>query len=186
MSVQSILNQLKPKMEEVIEKLEEDLRTVRTGKANSSLVEGILVSYYGTQTPLKNMANISTPDAYMIVVQPWDVNSLGDIEMALRNSSLGLGVANDGRVIRLTLPPLTQERRAEFIKVIHQKAESCRIVLRNLREEAWNEIQKLTQNGQLTEDDREQGKNDLNKIIEEYNGKIRELIESKEKDLQSI
>jgi len=184
--LQPILNRLRPKMDEVIQKFEEDLRTIRTGKANASLIENIQVSYYGVQTPLKNMANLTTPDPNLIVIQPWDASALGDIEIGLRNSNLGFGITNDGRVIRLTLPPLTQERRLEFIKLIHQKAENCRVALRSLRQGSWEEIQKLEKTGQLTEDDRYQGEKDLNKLIEDYNEKIRNLVEAKEKDLKVI
>lgn len=184
--LEKILRALRPKMDEVIEKLKEDLQTIRTGKSSASLVENILINYYGAPTPLKNMANISTPDAFLIVVQPWDANSLGDIEIALRNSSLNLGLVNDGRVIRITLPPLTEERRVEFIKMIHQKAEGCRIVLRTLRQESWEEIQKEKKTGEITEDDLYAGEKDLNKMIEDYNGKIKTLIEAKEKDLRTV
>jgi len=173
-------------MSEVISKLEEDLRTVRTGKASSVLVENIQVSYYGTQTALKQMANISTPDASLIVIQPWDLNALGDIEIAIRNANLGLGTTNDGRVIRISLPPLTEERRNEFVKLIHQKAEACRIALRNLRKEGWEEVQKLEKDGSLTEDDKYRGEDELNKLIEEYNKKIQTAIEIKEKELKTI
>lgn len=184
--LQPILNHLRPKMDEVVTKLKEDLQTVRTGKASAGLVENISVSYYGAQTPLKQMAQINTPEANLISIQPWDTASLGDIETALRNSSLGFGISNDGRVVRVTLPPMTEERRMEFIKLIHQKAESSRIVLRNLREEAWKDIQRLEKDGSLTEDDRDRGKEDLNKLIEEFNKKILEAIEAKEKDLKTI
>lgn len=184
--LQPILNKLRPKMDEVIVKLKEDLLTIRTGKASASLVENITVSYYGAHTPLKQMAQINTPDASLIVVQPWDTNSLGDIESALRNANLGFGVTNDGRVVRISLPPLTQERRMEFVKLTHQKAESARIVLRNLREEAWKEIQAEEKAGNLTEDDRYQGEKDLNKEIADANKKAQDLVEAKEKELMTI
>lgn len=183
---QPIINRLKPKMDEVCRKLSEDLQSIRTGKASASLVENILVSYYGSQTPLKNMANLSTPDAFLIVVQPWDVNAISDIENSLRSSSLGFGISSDGRVIRLTLPPLTQERRMEFIKMIHQKAESARITLRTLRQEAWEEVQKEKKAGALTEDDLYSGEKELNKLIDTYNDKIKTVIDEKEKDLKQV
>ncbi len=173
-------------MDEVIQKFKEDLKTIRTGKASASLVENIQIAYYGTQTPLKNMAQISTPDAFLIVVQPWDANAIGDVENSLRNSDLGFGISSDGRVIRLTLPPLTQERRVEFIKLIHQKAESARVVLRNLREEAWREIQKEEKEGTLTEDDKYQGEKELNKLIDSFNDKIKLAIEEKERELKTV
>lgn len=184
--LQPILNRLRPKMEEVVAKLKEDLMTIRTGKASASLVDNIVVSYYGSSTPLKQMAQISTPESTLIVVQPWDTSSLGDIETALRNANLGFGVTSDGRVVRISLPPLTQERRAEFVKLTHQKAEAARIVMRNLREEAWKEIQADEKAGTLTEDDKYQGEKDLNKEISEYNKKVQDLVEAKEKELMTI
>lgn len=184
--LQPILNKLRPKMDEVIVKMKEDLQTIRTGKASSSLIDNVLVSYYGTQTPLKNMANMTTPDPTLLVVQPWDTNSLGDIETALRNSNLGLSLSSDGRAVRISLPPLTEERRLEFVKLARQKAEAARIVLRGLREEAWKEIQGLEKVGSLTEDDRYRGEDLLNKMIEEFNKKIQELTEAKEKELTTM
>lgn len=184
--LQPILSKLKPKMDEVVAKLNEELQSIRTGKATSSLVENILVSYYGTKTPLKNMANISTPDAFLITIQPWDVNSLSDIEASIRASSLGFGITNDGTRVRLTLPPLTQERRQEFIKLIHQKAESARIVLRTLRQEAWEDVQKEKKQGEITEDELYSSEKELNKLIDSYNEKIKKIIEEKERDLSNI
>ena len=183
---QNIIRGLKPKMQEVTEKLEENLRPIRTGKANSALVENILVSYYGTKTPLKQMANISTPDASLIVIQPWDANSLGDIEIAITNSEIGINPTNDGRAIRLSLPPMTAERREELVKMIHKTAEECRIALRNLREEAWKDAKKLETDKQLTEDDKYAAEKELNKLIEEYNSKINQIIETKEQELRTI
>lgn len=181
-----IINQLRPKMEEVAEKFSEDLQTIRTGKASSALVENILIPYYGAQTPLKNMANITTPDAFLIVIQPWDANASSDIENTLRANDLGFGVSSDGRVVRLTLPPLTQERREEFIKLIHQKAESARITLRTLRQEAWEEIQNEKKQGSITEDDLYQNEKELNKLIDAFNDKIKAAIEIKEKELKNV
>ncbi len=183
---QKIIRNLRPKMEAALEKLAENFRQLRTGKANSALVENILVSYYGTKVPLKQMANISIPDPNSIAVQPWDNNSLGDIELALRNSELGINPSNDGRLIRITLPPMTAERREELVKMLHQTAEECRIAIRNLREESWKEIKKLENQKQITEDDRYNAEKELNKLIDEYNLKINDLIENKEKDLRAI
>ena len=183
---QTILSKLQPKMLEVTTKLKEDLQTIRTGKASPALVENILVSYYGVQTPLKNMANVSTPDATLISIQPWDINSAGDIEAAIRNANLGFGVTSDGRTVRISLPPLTEERRMDFVKLARQKAEAARIVLRNLREEAWKEVQGLEKAGSLTEDDRYAAEKDLNRIIEDYNKRIQDLTEDKEKELKTF
>jgi ribosome recycling factor len=132
------------------------------------------------------MANITAPDAFLLVVQPWDLNALNDIENSLKVSNLGLSTTNDGRVIRISLPPLTEERRNEFIKLIHQKAESARIALRNVRQTSWEEIQSEKKSGTLTEDDLYSGEKDLNKMIEDANNKIKTTIEIKEKELKTI
>jgi len=183
---QKIVSQLKSKMQEVIDKLQENFRGIRTGKASSALVENIAVSYYGSKVPLKQMANITTPDASLIVIQPYDANSLGDIELAIQNSDIGINPSSDGRSIRLSLPPMTAERREELVKMIHKAAEETRIVLRNLREEAWREVKQLETQKQITEDDRYSAEKELNKIIEEFNHKINELIETKEKEIRAI
>lgn len=183
---QQVIRNLRPKMQETVDKLSENFLKLRTGQASSALVENILVSYYGTKVPLKQMANISIPDPNSITIQPWDNNSLGDIEQALRNSEIGLNPINDGRLIRLNLPPMTAERREELVRILHQTAEECRIALRNLREEAWKQIKKLEEAKQITEDDRYLAEKELNKLIEEFNLKINELIEAKEKELRMV
>ncbi len=183
---QKIISQLKPKMQEVIDKLGDSFRGIRTGKASSALVENIAVNYYGSKVPLKQMANITTPDANLIVIQPWDVNSLGDIELAIQNSEIGINPSNDGRMIRLSLPPMTAERREELVKMIHKAAEESRIVLRNLREEAWREVKQLESQKQITEDGRYQAEKELNKLIEDFNRKVTDLIETKEKEIRTI
>lgn len=183
---QSLIRNLRPKMDEVIEKLSENFRSLRTGQANSALVENILVDYYGTKAPLKQMANISIPDPATIAIQPWDVNSLGDIEMALRNSEIGLNPSSDGRVIRLSLPPMTAERREELVKMLHKTAEECRVAIRSLRENTWKEVKNLESQKQITEDDRYSAEKELNKIIDDYNLKINKLLEDKEKEVRTV
>jgi len=183
---QTIIRNLKSKMQEVLDKLSENFRALRTGKANSALVENIAVSYYGTKTSLKQMAQISVPDPNLIVIQPWDANSLGDIELAIRNSEIGINPTNDGRVIRLALPPMTAERREELVKMLHKTAEECRVALRNLREESWKEIKKLETSKQITEDDRYSAEKELNDLIDEHNRKINDLVTSKEKEIRTV
>jgi len=183
---QKLINNLRPKMDEVVEKLTESFRALRTGKANSALVENIAVNYYGSKVPLKQMANISTPDASLIVIQPWDNNSLGDVELAIQNSDIGLNPSSDGRSIRLSLPPMTADRREELVQMIHKNAEASRVVLRNLREESWKEIKKLESQKSITEDDRYAAEKDLNKLIEDYNSKINNAVVNKEKEIRTI
>jgi len=186
MLFQKILSQLKPKMEEVLDKLTADFQSLRIGQANSALVENIPVAYYGSKMPLKQMANISCPDVNLIIIQPWDVNSLNDIILAIQNSGIGLNPSSDGRAVRLVLPPLTAQRREELIKIIHQTAEECRIVLRNLREDAWKEVKRLEGQKQITKDDRYQAEKELNKMIEDFNLKVNHLIEAKEKEIRTV
>lgn len=183
---QAILRQLESKMQEVVDKLAENLRGIRTGKANAGLVENIQVSYYGSKVPLKQMANITVPDPNLIVIQPWDVNSLGDVVLAIQNSEIGLNPSSDGRTIRLTLPPMTAERREEIIRLVHKMAEEGKIMQRNLREEAWKEVKKLESQKKITEDDRYRAEKDLNKLIEDFNLKIQNLIENKEKEIRTV
>ncbi len=183
---EKIISALRPKMDEVIQKLDETFRGIRTGKANAGLVENIMVTYYGTRVPLKQMANISVPDANLLVIQPWDANSLGDVELAISNSDLGINPTSDGRSIRLALPPMTADRRDELVKMIHKTAESSRVVLRNLREDAWREIKKLESQKQITEDDRYDAEKEINKLIDDYNLKINNLIDDKEKEIRTI
>ena len=183
---QKVISDLKRKFDQVIDKLTEDFASVRTGRASSSLVDNIVVTYYGSTVPLKQMAQITTPDASLIVVQPWDKGALADVELAIRNSELGLSPTNDGSVIRVALPPLTQERRDELIRNISKKGEEGRIALRNIRGEAWDQVKKMEKSSELTEDDRYSAEEELNKIIDEYNKKIENLISEKEKELRTI
>ena len=183
---QGILNKLRPKMQEVLEKFEDSLKGLRVSQANAALVENISVSYYGSNTPLKQMANISIPDPNLIVVQPWDNNSLNDIVLAIENSKVGLNPSSDGRTIRLVLPPMTAERREDLVKMIHTSSEQSRIVLRNLREDTWKSIKQLKTRKEITEDDCYKAEKDLNKMIDDFNLKINQLITNKEKEIRAI
>jgi len=183
---QQEIRNLKTKFEQVIQKLKEDFATIRTGRASTGLVENVMVTYYGSTMPLKQMATLSTPDASQIVIQPWDKNALGDIELAIRNSDLNLSPTNDGNVVRVSLPPMTEERREELVRNIHRKGEEGRIALRSVRGETWEKIKKLEKNGKITEDDRYSAEKELNEIIDEFNKKIEAQIVEKEKELRLI
>lgn len=182
----SEIKNLKEKFNQVIDRLKEDFANIRTGRASTGLVENIMVTYYGQTTPLKQMATLTTPDATLIQIQPWDKNALGDIELAIRNSDIGLSPTNDGSNIRLALPPMTQERRDELVRAINKKGEEGRIALRNVRQETWEKIKKMEKNSELTEDDRYDAEKELNDLIDEYNKKIEEIIAEKEKQLRSV
>lgn len=183
---QSIINSTRPKMQEVIDQFQETLKNLRTGRASAGLIEGIKVNYYGTPTLLKQLASINIPQANSIIVTPWDQNSLGDIELAIRNSEIGMSPVNDGKAIRLTLPPMTEERRNELVKSLHKTEEEAKIVLRQVRQDAWEEIKKLEKDGKVTEDDRYRSEEELNKIITEFNKNVESITGQKETELQSV
>jgi len=183
---QELIKDLKTKADEVMGKLNDEFRNIHTGRANASLVENIIISYYGQNTPLKQMANINIPESNMIVISPWDVGSLGDIENSIRNSDLKLNPVNDGKNIRIVLPPLTEERRNELIKLVGKLGEEARVVIRTLRQEIWNEVKKMESGGDLTEDDRYSAEEELNKIVKEYNDKIEKSSYLKGEELKKI
>jgi ribosome recycling factor len=159
---------------------------IRSGRANPGLVENLLVDYYGQKTPLKQIANISIPEARQILIQAWDKGALVQIEAAIRDSDLGLNPANDGQNVRITLPALTEDRRKELVKQLNQKAEEARIAVRNVREDVWKDIQDLEKAGSIGEDDKFQGKEELQKTVDRYNEKIEGLREKKEKEIMTV
>jgi len=181
-----VIKKLKQDFEQIVERLAEDFANIRTGRASTGLVENIKVSYYGSVAPLKQMATLSTPDAAQIVIQPWDKNSLGDIELAIRNSQLNLSPVNDGNVVRIMLPPMTEERREELVRNISRKGEEGRIALRTVRQEAWEKIKKMEKNDEITEDDRYAAEKELNEVIDEFNKKIEETVKGKEAELRTV
>lgn len=183
---QEAINKIKPKLSEVLEQLAEKFNNVRTGKANPSLIENLMVTYYGTQTPLKQMATLTTPSANLILVTPWDKNSLGDIELAIRNSNIGLSPVNDGAGVKVILPQLTEERRQELAKHIKTLAEEAKVVARNLRAEVWQEIKGMEKNSQITEDDRYRAEEELNKLVDDNNKKIDQMLAEKDKEIMTI
>ncbi|EKD56691.1 MAG: hypothetical protein ACD_58C00120G0014 [uncultured bacterium] len=183
---QSIISGIKPKMQLVIDKMLGEFKNLRIGKANSSLVDDIKVEYYGTLTPIRQMATISIPDAKTISIQPWDRNNLGDIELAVRNAGLGLNPVNNGSSVVINLPPLTEERRQELVKHIKVVAEEARVMLRNVRQDSWNQIKALEKDSKLTEDDRYRAEEELNKIIDDFNRKIEEETDKKSAELMKV
>jgi ribosome recycling factor len=183
---QEIINNKKPELEKTIEHFKEDLNQLRTGRASTALVENLLVDYYGAKSPLKQVASITIPEPRTILISPWDKGALVNIESAIRDSQLNLNPVNDGQVIRVNIPALTEERRKELVKVLNQKAEEARIGVRKHREEAWEEIQNLAKDGAIGEDDKFAGKDKLQAVVDEYNGKIEEIREKKEEEILTI
>ena len=169
-----------------VESFSAELTNIRTGRANSSLVEDINVAYYGTNSPLKQLASITIPEPTMILVAPWDKQSLGDIENAIRNSELGLSVVNDGNAVRISLPPLTGERRDELSKLVRKYGENARVAVRNIRGEAWEEIQRAYKDKTVSEDEKYRAEKELNDLIANKNRLIEEKVEQKIAELQKI
>lgn len=186
MDLTTIYAQTKPKMQDAVNKLADSLKTIHTGRASTMLVEDLMVSYYGSMVPMRQVATLATPEATLITISPWDKAALGPIETAIRDSGRNLNPTNDGSLIRISLPPMSQERREEMIKMAHNMAEETRVVLRNIRKEAWEQVQNQVKASQLTEDDKYDGEKDLNKMIDESNQKAAELVSAKEKELRTV
>lgn len=170
------------KMEKTVKALGDEFNTIRTGRASTSLFDRVMVEYYGTPTPLNQVANISIPEARLIVVQPFDKNSLNDIERAILTSELGLNPNNDGKVIRINIPPLTEERRKDLVKQAKNIAENSRVSLRNIRRDANEVIKK----GDFPEDEQKKGVEDIQKVTDEYVKKVNEILTAKEKEIMEI
>lgn len=184
--MENLINDKKTDLDKTLEYLKEELSKLRTGRANPSLVESILVDYYGTKTPLKQLASINVPEARLIAINPWDKGALAGIESSIRSSDLGFNPVNDGQVIRINIPALTEERRRDLVKVLNQKAEEARITIRNIREETWKEIQSREESGAISEDEKFRGKDMLQKVVDEYNEKIEKTREVKEKEIMTV
>jgi len=182
----NLIEDKKNDFEKTIEFLKNELSIIRTGRATPSLVENIIIDYYNTKTPLIQLASIVVPDPKTIVIQPWDRNSIKDIEKAIQISSLGLSPINDGSIIRLIIPPLSEDRRKELTKIAHQKIENGRVSIRNIREEIWKQLKKEEKDGKISEDDMFIQQKELQKIVDEYNEKIKEIGNSKEEEIMTI
>ena len=182
-TVKEILNDVETKMKKTVEASHREFNTIRTGRASVTLLEGVKVEYYGQQVPLRQLAGISTPDAKLIVVQPWDPKSLADIEKAILKSDVGITPANDGKIIRLSVPPLTQERREELIKVVKKMAEDGKISLRSARHVANTTIDKFEEEKKIGNDEKFKGHKDTQKLIDKYSEEIDELLKAKEEEI---
>ena len=173
-------------MQKTVESTQRAFNTIRTGRANASLLDKVQVEYYGTPTSLKSLANISTPDASTILIQPYDKGSLNIIEKAISLSDVGLTPSNDGLVIRLNIPPLTTERRKEFVKLAAKYAEEGRVAIRNIRRDAIESIRKQEKNAEIPEDEARDQQDKLQKLTNKYTAKIDELLAEKEKDISTV
>jgi len=183
MTTREILHNTEEKMKKAVDSMMREFSEIRTGRANPSLVEGLHIDYYGTPTLLKQLASISVPDAHLIVIQPWDITAIAEIEKAIMKSNLGINPSNDGKLIRLSIPPLSKERRQELVKVVHKMAEEGRVSLRTIRREAKETLEKLEKDKVIPEDDKFRGIDELQKIVDKYIAKIDESLKNKEKEV---
>ena len=174
------------RMEKTCEVLKEQFDTVRAGRANAAVLKPITVDYYGTPTPIQQLATVSTPDAQTLMIQPWDASALKGIEKAISASDLGINPQNDGRVIRLVFPRLTEERRKELIKQVKKYGEDSKVAVRNIRRDAMERFKKQQKASEITEDDLKNSEKDIQKITDDYIKKVDELCAKKEKELSAI
>ena len=174
------------KMDKTLDVLAENFGAVRAGRANAKVLDRITVEYYGSETPLNGVATISSPDARTLVIQPWDTKLLKDIQKAIQVSDLGINPQNDGRVIRLVFPQLTEERRKELTKQVKKYAEDAKVAMRNIRRDGMDYVKKLKKNNEITEDDQKKAEKDLQDMLYKYIKKVDEATAAKEKELMAI
>ena len=174
------------KMDRTLDHLEEDFDAVRAGRANAKVLDRICVQYYGSETPLNGVATISSPDARTLVIQPWDTKLLKDIQKAILTSDLGINPQNDGRVIRLVFPQLTEERRRDLTKQVKKYAEEAKVAMRNIRRDGMDYVKKLKKNSEITEDDQKKAEKDLQDMLDKYIKKVDAALAAKEKELMAI
>lgn len=174
------------RMNSAIESLKKDIASIRTGRASLSLLDGIKIDYYGTPTPINQVAALGIPDSRQITIQPWDQKLIAEIEKAILKSDLGLTPSNDGKIIRLNIPPLTEERRKQLVKVIKKRAEDARIAIRNIRRDINEEIKKAEKEKHISEDEIKKIQDEIQKITDSYIAKVEEIIMQKEKEIMEI
>jgi ribosome recycling factor len=185
-SVKDVENHLKSRMEKAVSDLQHEMASIRTGRASLSILDHIRVDYYGTPTPLNQIANLHVPEPSLITIQPWDVSQIGPIEKAIRASDLGLNPANDGKLIRLPIPPLTEERRKELVKRLHHVAEDHRVAVRNIRRDGNEAVKKLLKDKKISEDEDKRAHDEIQKMTDGHMQKLDAAAKIKEKEILEI
>ena len=186
MSEKDVIKEARPRMEAAIEDVRRKLATVRTGRAAVSLLDNVMVEYYGTPTPLNQIASVHVPEPQMLTVQPWDQTQIGAIEKAIRSADLGLNPSNDGKLVRIPIPPLTEERRKQLAKQVHEIAEEHRTAIRNIRRDSNDRLKKMLEDKAISEDNERDGLEEIQKLTNTYIGKIDELMKTKENEILSV
>ena len=185
MTVPEIMQQIEKKMSTSIDVLHRELSAIRTGRASTAIIEHVRVDYAGTPTPIHHLANVSVPDARQILIQPWDRTMVSQVEKALMKSDLGLTPSSDGQVIRLVIPPLSQERRLDLTKMVHKRVEEDKVAIRNLRRDALEQIKKLEKDKELSQDESKRAQDQLQKVTDSFTAKAEKLGKDKEQELLS-
>lgn len=181
-----VRKQLVDRMDKAIESLKKDIAGIRTGRASLGIFEGITVDYYGTPTPINQVATMSVPESRLIIIQPWDPKMIAEIERAILKSDLGLNPSNDGKIIRVAIPPLTEERRKQIIKQVHKRVEEAKIAVRNIRRDSNDEVKKLEKEKKMSEDDAKKTLEEIQKLTDSYIKRTDEINSHKEKELMEV
>lgn len=186
MSIKEIISGHEDKMKKALDALRREYASLRAGRATPSLLDKVTIDYYGTPSPINQVANISVPEPRMIVIQPWEKSMLATIEKAIMKSDLGLTPSNDGSVIRLSIPQLTQQRRGELVKIVHKKAEESRVAIRNLRRDGNDAVKKLEKDKAISEDEAKKAQDDIQKITDKYIKEVDHIMAAKEKEIMEV
>ncbi|MFS0672467.1 ribosome recycling factor [Ornithinibacillus sp. 179-J 7C1 HS] len=181
-----IMNECQDKMKQAVQAFSRNLATVRAGRANPAILDSVFVEYYGANTPLNQLATISAPEARLLVITPYDKTAMGDIEKAIQKADLGLSPSNDGNVIRINIPPLTEERRKELVKVVGKYAEEYRVQVRNIRRDTNDALKKAEKNGELTEDELRDSQEEVQKQTDKHIAEIDQLAKKKEQEIMEV
>ncbi len=185
-TVKEIEGNVKTRMEKAVADLLHDMASIRTGRASISILDNIRVDYYGTPTPLNQLGNLHVPEPSMITVQPWDVSQIGAIEKAIRAGNLGLNPSNDGKLVRIPIPPLTEDRRKDLVKQLHGVAENHRVAVRNIRRDGNESVKKLLKDKAIAEDEERSALTEIQKMTDGYMGKLDQAAKAKEKEIMEI
>ncbi|ALC81083.1 MULTISPECIES: ribosome recycling factor [Bacillus] len=181
-----ILTETQERMDKALASYQRELATVRAGRANPSLLDKVTVDYYGAQTPLNQLSSISVPEARMLIITPYDKTALGDIEKAIQKADLGITPSNDGNIIRIAVPALTEERRKELVKLVKKYSEDAKVAVRNIRRDANDDLKKSEKNGDITEDELRSAGEDVQKLTDDYVAKIDTVTKDKEKEIMEV
>jgi len=184
--IDETLQDAEQRMGKAVEALRRELATVRTGRASPALIEHLRIDYYGTPTPLNQLATIAVPDARLLTIQPWDKNALGPIEKSIQKSDLGLNPSNDGNIIRLAIPPLTEDRRKDMVKTVHKKVEDGRVSIRNVRRDAHEMLRELLREKEISEDEEHRAQEQLQKVTDRFIAEAEQVGQEKERELLEV